>query len=62
MIQIKIEAFKRVFNISIGYKSKWAWQIYFITVIEEFYKNKELTPYNANMLLKFWKRGKQWQE
>lgn len=42
-MEIKIQIRKRIFSISFGYTTSWYSQIHFITIIEEFYDETELT-------------------
>jgi hypothetical protein len=50
-MEIKFEIRGRCFSICLGHKTRWFEQLYFFTLIEEFYQKKEICY--ANLLLKF---------
>lgn len=55
-MEIKIQLKDRVISITFGYKTQWYESVYFITVAEEFFENREVV--HANILYTFFKRSR----
>ena len=54
-MELKLLIFGKVYSICIGYKTPWFGQIYFITVIREWYDGIEVS--DAKMIFRIYKRN-----
>lgn len=55
-MEIRIQLKNRVLSIMFGYSTHWSESMYFITICELFFENKEVV--GGNMLYKFFKHSK----